>query len=93
MRRVHPRLPTCPSEPNSIGDLKAINEIVSHPNLSVQELQARGAQPYTTALVEKHRSQLESALETLRMFAQGVQNATPQAGCVTSRTQRWVTST
>ena len=63
---------------SDIKDPKAINEIINYANLSVQELQARGVQPHIIALVEKHRDQLKSTLETQRTFAQGIQNATPQ---------------
>lgn len=63
---------------SDIKDPKAISEIINYANLSVQELQARGVQPHIIALVEKHRDQLKSTLETQRTFAQGIQNATPQ---------------
>ncbi|KAI1797459.1 hypothetical protein LXA43DRAFT_416437 [Ganoderma leucocontextum] len=63
---------------SDIKDPKALSEIINYANLSVQELQARGVQPHIIALVEKHRDQLKSTLETQRTFAQGIQNATPQ---------------
>lgn len=63
---------------SDIKDPKAISEIINYANSSVQELQARGVQPHIIALVEKHRDQLKSTLETQRTFAQGIQNATPQ---------------
>ncbi|KAM5538566.1 hypothetical protein V8D89_007899 [Ganoderma adspersum] len=63
---------------SGIKDPKAISEIINYTNLSIQDLQARGVQPHIIALVEKHRDQLKSTLETQRMFALGIQNTTPQ---------------
>ncbi|PIL29799.1 transcription factor [Ganoderma sinense ZZ0214-1] len=63
---------------DNLKDPKVISEIMNYPNLSVQELQARGVQPHLISLVERYREQLMSTLEGQRTFAQGLQNATPQ---------------